>query len=141
MEIPAEWSDVDGLPFEPNGEAIGPAVSASTNRVGGLGTPGVLFIASRIWAQTLDERGLLDQFDLKDVGCTRKERSTAYDDGVYTGTLDIHSACPGGLEYYVLAATPEDSSFIILVLIGIESEDLDTVDVIFASFQVLGDLP
>ncbi len=144
LEIPEGWSDVDGRAFEENGEVIGPAVAASTNLaefLGGFGTPGVLFIASRVWAQTLDEGGLLDQFSFEN-GCTRKERSYNYDDGVYTGTLDIYGDCQDGRGYFVLAATPEDSSFIILLLIGVESKaDQDTIDRIVASFKVLGDLP
>lgn len=143
IEIPEEWGDVDGRPFEEKGKVIGPAVAASTNLAkfsGGFGTPGVLFIASRIWAQTLDERGLLDQFSFTG-GCTRKERSYTYGDGLYTGTTDIYGDCQDGHVYFVLAATPEDSSFIILLLIGIESEaDQSTIDRIVASFKVLGDL-
>ena len=68
VEIPEEWSDGDRRPFEENVEVIGPAVAASTNLAeyfGGLGTPGVLFVASRVWAQTLDEGGFLDQFNFK----------------------------------------------------------------------------
>ncbi len=144
IEIPEEWGDVDGRPFEENGKVIGPAVAASTNLsefFGGFGTPGVLFIASRVWAQTLDERGLLDQFSFED-GCTRKERAYSYDDGLYTGTLDIYGDCQDGHVYFVLAATPGDLSFIILLLAGIESEaDQGTIDRIVASFKVLGDPP
>jgi len=144
IEIPKEWGDVDGRPFEEKGEVIGPAVAASTNLAeffGGFGTPGVLFVASRVWAQTLDQRGLLDQFSFKD-GCTRKERSYTYGDGLYTGITDSYGDCQGGHVYFVLAATPEDSSFIILLLIGIESEaDQDTIDRIVASFKVMGDPP
>jgi len=144
IEIPEEWGDVDGRPFEQNGEVVGPAVAASTNLAeffGGFGTPGVLFVASRVWAQTLDERGLLDKFSFKD-GCTRKERSYNYGDGVYTGTTDFYGDCQDGQVYFVLAATPEDSSIMILLLIGIESEaDQSAIDHIVASFRVLGDLP
>ena len=144
VEIPEGWSDVDGRPFEENGEVIGPAVAASTNLaefLGGFGTPGVLFVASRVWAQTLDERELLDHFSLE-AGCTRKERSYTYDDGLYTGTLDIYGDCQNGHGYFVLAATPADLSFIILLLVGTESEaDQSTFDRIVASFEVLGDLP
>jgi len=144
IEIPEDWGDVDGRPFEENGEVIGPAVAASTNLAeffGGFGTPGVLFIASRVWAQTLDERGILDKFSFEG-GCTRKERSYTFGDGLYTGTADSYGGCQGGHVYFVLAATPEDSSFIILLLIGIESEaDQSAIDRIVASFRVLGDLP
>ena len=144
IEIPESWGDVAGRPFEENGEVIGPAVAASTNLAeffGGFGTPGVLFIASRVWAQTRDERGLLDQFSFKE-GCTRKERSYTYDDGLYAGTLDIYGDCQDGHGYLVLAATPSDLSFIILLLVGIESKaDQSTIDRIVASFKVLGDLP
>jgi len=144
VEIPEGWSDVDGRPFEENGEVIGPAVAASTNLAefsGGFGTAGVLFIASRVWAQTLDERGLLDKFSFK-ANCSRKERSYTYDDGLYTGTLDIYSDCQDGHGYFVLAATPSDLSFLILLLVGIESEaDQSTIGRIVDSFKVLGDLP
>ncbi|MCH7606879.1 MAG: hypothetical protein IH962_06965, partial [Chloroflexi bacterium] len=70
------------------------------------------------------------------------ERSYTYDDGFYTGTLDIYGDCQDGHGYFVLAATPGDLSFILLLLIGVESEeDQSTIDRIVASFKVLGDLP
>ena len=144
IEIPEEWGDADGRPFEQNGEVVGPAVAASINLAqffGGFGTPGVLFIASQVWAEKFDQRGLLDKFSFND-GCTRKERSYTYADGLYTGTTDFYGDCQDGHVYFVLAATPEDSSFIILLLIGIESEaDQSAIDRIVASFRVLGDLP
>ena len=139
IEVPEEWSDVDGLPFEENGEIIGPAITASTD-LEGIGTPGVLFIASRVWARTLGESGLLAEFDLKDV-CASVDRDFTYEDSLHTGTLDIYGDCEDGLEYYVLAASPDDLSFIMLVLIGVESGDQDTLDHIFDSFQLLGELP
>ncbi len=144
MEVPQEWNDVTGFPWEENGEIIGASIVASSNIddfYNSYSTPGVFFGASRVLAQTYDAAGLLDLFDFTD-GCTYDGRYD-YEDPLYTGLYDFYTDCGGvGTIVVNLAAMPEDQSLIILLQLQVVSEaDLDAADRILNTFQVIGDLP
>ncbi len=150
MEVPTEWSDVDGSPWVLDDVIIGSWLSATAD----LDTfnqswavPGVTFGASS-W--------LLDRFDtteawLNDVrdmdflqACEYTER-VDYDDGLYSGQYDVYDNCGGeGSMYVTLAAVPNDdpNAFMIDVGVQIVSEaDLVALDYILESFMVVGELP
>jgi len=139
VEIPAAWSDVDGTPWEVDGEELGPSVTAAPNIVDfedTWTTPGLFFAASYSLIQEVNESELLDLFDFSDE-CTFDER-VEYADDLYTGYYDVWNEC-GDEEvvYIVLSAAPESRNFLVLIGIQVVSQaDLEAVDHIFASFIV-----
>lgn len=112
------------------------AVSAAPNLDDFLSTwdvPGVFFGAS---AQIEAPDSLLDGFDFSG-SCDYGGRNP-YEDPLYAGVYDLWTNC-GGQDtlYIVLAATPEDQSFVILVAVQVVSDaDLDALDHILNSFIV-----
>ncbi|MCA9971439.1 MAG: trypsin-like peptidase domain-containing protein [Anaerolineales bacterium] len=140
VEVPVEWSDINGSAWTSDGEPIGIAVSASPNLDDFWGTwttPGVFFAASD--SLTLTEQELLDVFTYND-SCTYEGRSE-YDDGLYTGYYDLWADCGGSDSIYiVLSASPEARDFIIMVTVQVVSDaDLDALDRILNSFVVITD--
>lgn len=122
VEVPVEWADTSGLPWDFNGELVGPALLASSDReawANGWRTPGVFISASTVLPLTLEE--LLDTNDFSN-SCTFAER-VDYDDGFYTGGMDVWEDCGGAKStFLVIAALPPDSSYITLVQIVIVTE-------------------
>jgi hypothetical protein len=104
-------------------------------------TPGVIFAAFRAVDQPYDETSLLDEVDLSD-DCTYENRFE-FADSLYTGLYDLYSNCGGvGSRILNLAAVPADREFIMLVQIRIVSDaDLEALDRILSTFEVIGDLP
>ena len=139
IEIPAEWSDVNGAAWEIDGEELGPSVTAAPSIAGfeeTWTTPGVFFAASESAIAEVGEEEMLDFYDFSD-SCTYDER-VEYDDGLYTGYYDIWSECGGeDVLYIVLATTPESRDFLVLVEVQIASDaDLEAFDNILNSFIV-----
>jgi serine protease Do len=132
VDVPAEWSDVNGAA---NAD-FGPSLWAAPNLdsfINGFSTPGVIIEATsaRTAADidfTLDELNFSEQ-------CTYVGRSP-YEDVLYTGSLDEYTNC-GGLatSLFVVAVTPADGSYLARVLIqAVEARDLDAADQIFNTF-------
>jgi serine protease Do len=145
VEVPIEWSDVDGAPYtDEEGRAI-TDVRAASDLTGFLetwGTPGMIFSASSDWAETTSEEELLDLYleSLQSV-CTYDGRFP-YEDPAYTGFYDLYSGCADTLATYVIvAARPPEGNFLILVQVQAnEDRDFDALDRILASFFVSGDV-
>ena len=152
MDIPTEWSDIDGSGWTIDGQEIGAAIRAAPNLedfFGSYGTPGVFFGASESLALEVDADGLLDlaptleaPFADFTTQCTYEGRDD-YEDPAYTGRFDLYTACGGGETVIaVVAASPADGSFIILVMIqAISDADADAIDRILDTFLVVGALP
>lgn len=145
MEIPQEWTEVDGAAWEweEGAEAVGAAIVAAPDIQGFYDTyttPGVFFGASRSLAQTYDTAGMLDQISFS--GDCVYEGRFDYQDPLYTGIYDLYSNCGGGDSAIInLSAVPEDGSFIILLQVQVTSDaDLDAVDHILDTFTVIGEL-
>jgi len=139
MQVPAEWSDVDGSPWMLEGETIGVSLAAAPNiddLYNTWTTPGVFFGATDQFEVAVSD--LLDGFDYS-ADCTYEGRSV-YQDDAYTGEYDFWYGCGSGQEggmILVLAAQPADASYTALVLIQMLSQaDLDAADQILASFVV-----
>jgi serine protease Do len=135
MEVPAEWSDVNGSAWVMDDEEIGPAVSASPDLEGFSNTwevPGVFFGVSDQLTMTVEE--YLDSLDFSD-SCTYDSRSD-YSDGVYTGFYDLWTNCgDAGSSFVVIAARPEDGSYMAVVQVQVVGDaDLDAVDRIMNTF-------
>ncbi len=137
LEVPAEWRDVDGSPWEGEGTVIGVSVTAApsiTRLNSGWDTPGVYFAATDQISLSTEE--LLDLFDFSD-SCTFDSRSP-YEDPLYTGFFDLWSDCDGtGTLVVAVGVEPEDQSFLAIVLVQVVSEaDLEALDRIIDSFIV-----
>jgi len=145
VEIPLEWSDTNGGVWLRDDREIGAAISASSNLDefwNTFSTAGIFFGASTILAQSFDEAGFLDSLTDFSDDCTYEGRFE-YEDAIYTGLYDWYSGCGDvGSEIVNIVAAPESREFIIWVQTQIVTEaDLEALDRIIDSFQVVGDLP
>ncbi|MFZ2361305.1 MAG: S1C family serine protease [Anaerolineae bacterium] len=135
MEVPVEWSDVNGSAWVQNDEEIGPALAASTDLDGFSNTwevPGVFFGVSDQLTMTIEE--YLDSIDFSE-SCTYDSRSD-YSDGFYTGFYDLWTNCgDAGSSFVVIASRPEDGSYLALVQVQVVGDaDLDALDRIMNTF-------
>jgi serine protease Do len=145
VEVPAEWSDVDGAPYtDEDGNAITDVrASSSLDEFHTLWTtPGMIFSASSDWAASTTEEALLDEFVTSAEGQCDYAGRSEYSDPAYTGSYDIFTNCGDALAtYVVVAAQPADGSSIILVQVQANEErDFDALDRILASFFVIGEV-
>jgi serine protease Do len=133
VDVPAAWSDVDGRAFD-----VGPGLVAAPD-VGayndGYSTPGVSILASRDLSR--NPNAVLDEFSFP--ACTASGR-TNYDDGKFTGRLARFESCDGrDTSIVVIAATPPDDSYTILVVVQlVEPRDAEALDAVVTSFDVVG---
>jgi len=144
VTVPEEWDDVDGSAWEIDGDEIGVQVQAAPD----LGrfqetwnVPGLIFGASSLLVDDGSLEDLLDAVDFSDQ-CTGQDREE-YDDGVYTGFEDHYTACGRtDTTYTVIAALPEDESYVVLVQIqAVDPRDVAAGDRIVDSFLVTGEVP
>jgi len=138
MNIPDSWAQVDGSPWVSDGETIGVSLTAAPNLdsfLSSWSTPGVTFNASADLGMNATE--VLELIDYTE-SCTYSGRQD-YSDELYTGQYDVWENCGGeGTMGIVLAAAPADNSFMTLVMVQVVSDaDLDALDNILASFQVI----
>jgi serine protease Do len=145
MEVPAEWSQVDGSNWvdSESGEVLGGALTASTDLEGWRNSydiPGVQMLASTQLANS-NMGELLDTFNFSE-GCTYDSR-TDYSDPVFTGQYDLYVNCTGvGSSLIVLAAEPADRSYAVVIIAQlITSADFDALDQVLNTFNVVGTLP
>jgi serine protease Do len=143
VDVPTEWSDVDGRPFtRPDGIAVTDVRAASNLQLfaNGWDTPGMIFTASSQWAQSSNENAVLDELvESGSQQCVYEGRQP-YEDPAYTGSYDIYTNCAGlGVTYVVVGAVPPDRSYVIRVQIQANSErDFEALDRILRSFVVVG---
>jgi len=144
VEVPQEWADVSGANWVgDDGTVLGSELKASTNIAGFEGdyvTPGVDIIASPgLGGSTMDE--LVDFYDYS-TDCTYDGRFD-YSDPVFTGRYDKYSNCAGqGSVIIVLAAEPADKTYAVIVEVqAVTQADLDALDHILNTFNVVGTLP
>lgn len=142
VDIPNEWSDVDGQIWEVDGKPLGVQIQAAPNlkRFNDTDTePGMVFVASRSVAQKYNENDLLQLFDLS-KDCTKTESAKPFKTSSYTGLYDVYTKCGGKTtEAVVLTFVPPTRAYVGLVAIQLTSEaDYEALDKIIASFQVIG---
>lgn len=146
VEVPVEWNDVNTYwPWTAaDGTQTGTGIVASPSVddfFNDWGTPGVAISVGT--GYTPDE--LLDTMLGSDLSfldqCDAGERGD-YDDGLYTGRSQIFTQCgETGAEYAVIAAEPQGGEFVILVEVQVVTQaDLDALDRILQTFQVVGDI-
>lgn len=144
VEVPVEWSDIDGSNWlDDDGSILGSSLYASTDIDGfnsGYSTPGMQILASDQFGDT-QMWELLDLLDFTD-SCIYGGRFD-YEDPVYTGQYDLYSECAGeGSVIIVLAVEPAEKNYTMLLLVqAVTDADLDALDWILNTFIVIGDLP
>ena len=132
VDVPVEWSDIDGSP-NPD---IGPSLHAAPNLeefFATFSTPGVAIDATSALNMN-DINAVLDERSYAEF-CTYEGR-TPYSDPLYAGLLDTWTDCGGvGAVLFVLGVTPSDGSYLAFLEIqAVEQRDLDAADQILATF-------
>ncbi len=132
VEVPAEWSDLDGTP-QPD---FGPSIWASPDLasfVDTFSTPGVIVEATGLEGPP-DLEGVLMEFEFG-VACNFVGTSP-YSDALYTGLIDEYTDCSGlGTSVFVVAVTDAAETMVARVMIqAVEPRDLEAADRIFATF-------
>ena len=148
MDIPAEWTDIDGDYWYDGDDTFGSQISASADLDSYWNTwteSGAFFGASDDLAKLGGYINLLDILrDTFSEDCKYEGRYD-YEDVVYRGKYDLFENCgDSGNVFFVLTAVPIDDSqaFLILVEMQITKEvDFDALDQILATFEVVGSLP
>jgi serine protease Do len=144
LEVPNSWAASDGSAWTDDaGQILGASLTAAPDLQAFNDTytsPGVLFLASaNLGDLTMDE--LVDNFDFSE-DCAYNGRSP-YEDPVYTGVFDLYQGCAGtDTILIVLAAQPADQSHsVVIVGQAITDADVEALDQVLNTFNVVGDLP
>jgi serine protease Do len=146
MEVPVAWSDLNGNPWEIEEQVVGGAIVAAADLDAFYSTwtePGVFFGASSMLLDVIAPEDLLDFEDHDFSDECQYEGRKEYVDAAYKGLYDHYSNCGGeGSTLINLAAVPEDQAYVIWLQVQVVDEgDLDALDRILNSFQVVGELP
>jgi serine protease Do len=136
VEVPADWTDVDGAAFEGIGGHQFIDVRASTNLQQfseSWGTSGVTVSAAEM-APDLTPEAIFASYAGLTAQCTPSD-ADAYSDGVYEGQYQYFSQCGGQSDYVIVVAYPEDQSYVLVVTVAIASEsDLPAIEHVMGSF-------
>lgn len=145
VEIPAEWAQVDGRPYDDAEGRQFYDVRASTDLEAfstGWEVPGIIVNASTDAAQSQNETALLDErVGVFSGVCTYVGRQP-YDDGLYTGQADVYENCAGTeTGYLILGAVPSSRAFLIRVEVQVvEERDLEALQRALDTFVIVGDV-
>ncbi len=143
VDIPTNWTEVNGGTWTYNGKEIGVAISAAPSLYefhNNFRAEGVFFGASGTFAQVIGHIELLDYYTIAyRENCKYIGRSN-YDDGVYRGKYDSYTNCggKGGYDAYVLGAREKADPSTKLILVEIQAfpGDTSTRDQIWGTFYV-----
>jgi serine protease Do len=149
VEVPSDWVDVDGSPWVDDGEVIGAGISAAASLDDFFSywdEPGIFFGASDDLAQLGGYVQLLDILRPDFTQVCDLDGRYEYEDILYRGKYDLFTNCGGGAGslFMVLTAVPIDdpTEFLILLEVQIVNDsDLEAVDRILDSFEVVATLP
>lgn len=148
MDVPVEWTDVNGSYWVDSGETIGSQIAASASLDDFYNTweeSGVFFGASDDLAKLGGYVNLLDAVRGNFTSDCKLNGRYDYEDQAYRGKYDLFENCGNtGNAFLVLSAVPKDNpqAFLILVQIMITQEsDFDALERILSTFQVIGSLP
>ena len=149
VSVPTIWSQVDGTPFlGEEGEILGSSITATANRErwdSGYDEPGVLFMVSNEVAKLKGYIEMLDEYrSVFKNNCEYGGRFD-YEDSVFEGAYDVYTNCDGsGDTAILLSARPQvnKTSFLVTLLFNAMSDaDLEVLDEVLNSFDVIGTLP
>jgi serine/threonine protein kinase/class 3 adenylate cyclase len=164
VEVPSEWSNVDGTTWDFGGGKIGLGLVASSDldawyryyryRIsdGAEGSSsgfqeasGVFFGVSKSLASSYPEDTEDQVLDLKEYNysdiCDYDSRHD-YDDGTYSGKYDTWTNCGGSdnNKIFILAATPKDRAYVMMIRVQTRSEaDLEAQRHVLDTFKVAED--
>lgn len=139
IEVPVEWNDLSDGAWVREGEEIGVKIAASPDLdafYNSWGESGVFFSASGSLAESMNEQELLDTLSFSSA-CEYDGRYL-YEDGLYSGYYDQWINCGDqNATLIVIAAMPEDRSFIALLQVQLLTEvDDEVLERIINSFIV-----
>lgn len=144
LQVPIEWSDIETGLWTFKNKTVGVFVAASGDLANFYATrsqPGVLIGVSRSLAHAYGKEGLLG-LEKKDLSgqCSYKGRFD-YQNQFYAGQYDHFTNCASGTPGLLIFTTASaDQKSLILIRMNVVSEaDLEAVETIIQSFQVLGD--
>ena len=148
VSVPAAWSEIDGSAWVDSGDIIGASITAAAsldNFNASYSEPGVFFGATDDIAELGGYIQLLDVYRdwAREDDCTFEYRED-YEDPAFEGAFDVFSNCLDSEGVLViLSAKPHSStSLLVLVMVQIISDaDLDALDEILNTFDVIGPLP
>ena len=148
VSVPAAWSEIDGSAWVDSGDIIGASITAAAsldNFNAYYSEPGVFFGATDDIAELGGYIQLLDVYRdwAREDDCTFEYRED-YEDSAFEGAFDVFSNCLDSEGVLViLSAKPHSStSPLVLVMVQIMSDaDLDALDEILNTFDVIGPLP
>ena len=148
VSVPAAWSEIDGSAWVDSGDIIGASITAAAsldNFNAYYSEPGVFFGATDDIADLGGYIQLLDVYRdwAREDDCTFEYRED-YEDPAFEGAFDVFSNCLDSEGVLViLSAKPHSStSLLVLVMVQIMSDaDLDALDEILNTFDVIGPLP
>ena len=144
VNVPQEWSDVDGSEWFDEETAMGPSIWASTNLTDFQDTwdvPGLIFDVTDAVDYFGGRNGLLQgEMDWLNDSCSF-EGLYNYSDPLYIGQYAIYNDCggSGGASYVALAAEPLDAPGVYLILVEVQivsDRDWDAFQQITDSFTV-----
>lgn len=151
VDVPANWTDVDGSYWVDDDQVIGATIYASADLDAFLNTwnePGIIF---RVSDDVVDFfGGYIMMLDWRSAffrdGVCELEGRYDYEDELYEGKADWFNNCggPGGPSYMVLSTRPINDPLAYNMLIEVQFEenlDMDYVTQILDTFVVTGTLP
>ncbi len=147
IEVPNEWSQVNGGPWVDGGQNIGVSISASSDLTAfnNFQDSGVLFEVSSDLAKLGGYIQVLDVMKENYASVCKYDSRIDYDDGYYRGKADIWKRCNGGNNQLVVISAISKSNptaFIILVhVLMTKDADQAALDKLISSFDVIGTLP
>ena len=150
VEVPTEWSDVDTYwPMnDANGNEVGTGIRAAPDLDDFVGTwdaPGMTISVGPLDGREFDAEALLDAnadyYSFITDNCVDEGRQD-YDDGLYTGIYQLFSGCAGtDTQNALISAGQPGGEFEMLVRVQLVTDaDLDALDRIVQTFQVVGDV-
>jgi serine protease Do len=148
VSIPAAWYEVDGSPWESDGEVIGASIRAAAdldNFDSTYDEPGVFFGVSDDIASLAGYVQLLDAYRESFSEECRYEGRSKYSDSAFEGSYDVFTRCSGSDNtLVVMVARPQvyKTSMLVSVFVNIKTDaDVAAFDEILRTFDVIGVLP
>jgi hypothetical protein len=143
VQVPVEWGDIETGVWDFKGKKSGVFLAASADLASFYSTrsqSGVLIGVSHSLAQTYDKEGLLG-LEKRELSrqCVHQGRFD-YKNQFYSGKYDHFTNCSGTPGLMVFTTASADGKSLIMIRIAVVSEaDLEAVNTIINTFQVLGD--
>jgi hypothetical protein len=144
VQVPVEWTDIETGAWMFKGKQTGVFLAASAdlgNFYSSGSQSGVLIGVSQGLARTYNQEGLLgvEKRDLSGQ-CAYQGRFD-YKNQFYSGKYDHFASCASGTPgLFIFTTSSADQKYLIMLRVAVVSEaDLEAVDTIINTFQVLGD--